>query len=94
MSRRGHADGSRLVGWDAIRARAQSRHPHHRTERLHATTAACNAWLERHHAIITPARPDRPYFTVYLGARFFTAGPTRHAAIERAMRTRIPGPPS
>ncbi len=96
MSRRGRADGSRLLGWDAVRARDQRRRarrdPECRT--LHPSDAACTAWLRRHHARLEPPSATRPYFAIYLGPRFFTAGATRQTALERAMRSRIPPPPT
>ena len=83
---------------EALRARDRGRsalaRPHPSTPDLSASDAACTAWLTRHHATLEPPSPKRPYFTVFLSGRFFTAGPTRHAAITKAMRTRIPGPPT
>jgi hypothetical protein len=82
MSRRGTADGSRLLGWDRLRAEQRARRgdspgPEH----------DITGMLRALHARIVPPSERRPYWSVFRRYRFLGAGKTPARAVKAACRT-------
>jgi len=91
--RRGRADGSRLVGWDAVRARDRARSAAPRPRGRFARFDPAR-WLTHYHASLDPPTPTRPYWTVRTTAgTFLGAGQTPSRAVRNA-RTRLRTPPT
>jgi hypothetical protein len=85
MARRGPADGSRLLGWDRVRARDRARHAAHR-DSFRVDPAA---WLKHFHARVVPPNAQHPYWIVQTTAGVYLgAGSTVRRAVLNA-RTRL-----
>lgn len=82
MARRGRADGSRLLGWDRVRAQDRAR----QTGRPTRFGIEITPWLRAQHAILVPPNAEHPWIVRTAAGVELGRGSTPRRAVNHARR--------